>query len=189
MGGLLCRAVKRRLPACGELAAVRRLRLVGEERAAVLVAERHLGAAFGEANRTPLPFAGNAIAVRRIEIGETHLPLPARLDRPDFDGGHGLEFAFGNFVELLATWDAALEHLGIVELGPHHLAARGELNLPVHDPRHGVLRRSRASDIKRRHGTGKALSAWAARALAPWRAAYRRKKAWLCAHRRRGPPR
>src|SRR4029453_18945749 len=74
--------------------------------------------------------------VRRIEIGEPDLALPARLDRPDFDRGDGLEFAVGNFLELLAARDAALEPLGIVEHGPHHLAARGELDLPAHGHRH-----------------------------------------------------
>src|SRR5262249_59109132 len=98
-----------------------RLHVMGETRPAVLVAERPLGAALGKTRRTALPFAGNAIAVRRIKVGETDLALPARLDGPDFDGGDGLEFAFRNFVELLAAWDAALEYLGIVELGPYHL--------------------------------------------------------------------
>src|SRR5262249_38991952 len=137
VGGLLRRAVDQTLAELGELAADLRLHVIGEKRAAVLAADRPLGAAFAKPRRTALPFAGNAIAVRRIKVGETDLALPARLDGADFDGGDGLEFAFRNFVELLAAWDAALEHLGIVELGPYHLAARGELNLPVHGHRHG----------------------------------------------------
>jgi hypothetical protein len=84
---------------------------------------------------TALPFTGNAIAVGRIEIGKPHLAFPARLDRSHFDRGDGLEFAVGNLVELLAAGDAALEYLGIIELGPDHVAAGSELDLPIH--RHG----------------------------------------------------
>src|SRR5215467_897142 len=87
VGGLLRRAVDEALAKLGELAADLRLHVIGEQRAAVLVTERHLGAAFGKAGHPALPFAGNAVAVRRIEVGEADLALPARLDRTDFDRG------------------------------------------------------------------------------------------------------
>src|SRR6266487_4025138 len=136
VGGLLRRAVDETLPELGELAADLRLHVIGEKRAAVVVGERHLGAAFGKAGNAPLPFAGNAIAVRRIEIREADLALPARLDGPDFDGGDGLEFVIRDLVKLLAAGDAAFEHLGVVELGPDHLAVGSELDLPIHRHRH-----------------------------------------------------
>src|SRR5436190_6499633 len=136
VGGLLRRAVDQALAELGELAADLRLHVIGEQRAAVFVAERYLGAAFGEASDAAFPFARDAIAVGRIEIGETDLALPARLDRPDFDRGDGLKLVPGNSVELLAARNAALEHLRVVELGPYHLAARGQLDLPIHGHRH-----------------------------------------------------
>src|SRR5438105_1225761 len=81
IGRLLGRAVDQPLPELGELATDLRFHVVGEKRAAILIRERDLGAAFREAGGAALPFAGNAIAVGRIEIGEPHLALPARLDR------------------------------------------------------------------------------------------------------------
>src|SRR5262249_36851113 len=136
VGRLLGRAVDQALSELGELAAALRLHLVGEERASVLVGERPLGAALGEACDAALAFPRDAVAVGRIEIGEPHLALPARLDRADLDGGNRLKLVIGNLVELLAAGDAALEHLGVVELGPYHLAAGGELDLPTHGHGH-----------------------------------------------------
>src|SRR5262245_2748700 len=136
VGCLLGRTVDQALPELGELAADLRLHVIGKERAAVLVGERHFGAALGEACDTALAFARDAVAVGRIEIGEPHLALPARLDRTDLDGGDGLELVVGNLVELLAAGNAALEHLRVVELGPYHLAAGGELDLPTHGHGH-----------------------------------------------------
>src|SRR5262249_57357937 len=99
--GLLSRAVGEALSELGALAADRRLDVIGEQRAGVVVGERHLGAAFGEAGDAALAFAGDAVAVRRIEVGEPDLAFPARLDRTDLDRGHGLKLGVGNLVELL----------------------------------------------------------------------------------------
>src|SRR5262249_3406957 len=79
VGGLLCGAVAQALSQLGELAADLRLHVVGQKRAAVLVGERYLGSAFGKARDAALPFAGNPVAVGRIEIGQPHLAFPARL--------------------------------------------------------------------------------------------------------------
>src|SRR5262245_36143844 len=158
IGGLLRRAVDEALPELGELAADLRLHVIGEKRTAVLLGERHLGAAFGKAGNAPFPLAGNAIAVRRIEVGEANLALPARLDRSDFDGGDGLEFVIGDLFELLAAGDAAFEDLGVVELGPDHLAVGSELDLPIHRHRHRPSPSFWRPDIKRRQAMGKALS-------------------------------
>src|SRR5262249_50378763 len=138
----------------GELAADLRLHVIGEKRAAILLGERDLGAAFGKAGNAPFAFAGNAIAVGWIEVGETDLALPARLDRPHFDRGDGLEFAVGNLVELLAAGNAALEHLGIIELCPDHVAAGSELDLPIHRHGHPASRSFCRLDIERRRATG-----------------------------------
>src|SRR6266852_5181759 len=77
---LLRRAVDQALAELGELAADLGLDVIGQERAAVLVGERHLGAALGEARDAALAFARDAIAVGWIEVGELDLALPARLD-------------------------------------------------------------------------------------------------------------
>src|SRR5262245_1814769 len=180
IGGLLRRTVDEALPKLGELAADLRLDVIGEKRAAVLVGERHLGAAFGKAGHPALPFAGNAIATRRIEVGEADLALPACLDRSHFDGGDGLEFVIRDLVELLAAGDTALEHLGIIELCPDDLAAGSELHLPIHRHRHRPSPSFLTSSyrfwrphIKRWQAMGKALSprrgvalAWMASGLA-----------------------
>src|SRR5207247_6866542 len=116
-------AVDQALAELGELAADLGFHVVGEKRAAILVGKRHLGSSFGKTRGTALPFTGDAIAVGGIEIGQPDLALPASLHRSDFDGGDRLEFVLRDFVELLRTGDAAPEHLGIVELRPHYLAA------------------------------------------------------------------
>src|SRR6476659_6378832 len=148
VGGLLRRAVDETLAKLGELAADLRLHVIGEKRAAILVGQRHLGAALGKARNTPLAFAGNAIAVGRIEIGEPDLAFPARLDRADLDRGDGLKLVVRSPIELLAARDTALEHLRVVELFPHHLPGCGELHLPIHRHRH----RSSPSSYRSRHG-------------------------------------
>src|SRR3954468_23678806 len=109
VGGLLRRAVDQALTKLRELAADLRLHVIGEKRAAILVGERHLGAALGKARDAPLAFAGDAIAVGRIEIGEPDLAFPARLDRADLDRGSRLKLVVRNLVELLAAGNAALE--------------------------------------------------------------------------------
>src|SRR5208337_1831821 len=132
----LCRAVDEALSELRQLAADLRLHVICEERAAVLVRKRNLGAAFCKPGDAPLPFAGNAIAVGWIEVGEPYLALPARLDRTDLHRGDGLKLVFRNPVELLAARNAAFEHFGIVELRPDHFPAGGKLDLPVHGHRH-----------------------------------------------------
>src|SRR5262249_22463593 len=79
----------------GGLAADLRLHIVGEQRAAVLVGQRHHGAALGEAGDAALALAGNLVAVRRVEVGELHLALPLGLDRTDLGRRNGREFGVG----------------------------------------------------------------------------------------------
>ena len=93
----------------------------------------------------PSPSPEMLVAVRRVEIGELDLALPARLDGPDLDGGDGLELVVGNHVELLAAGDAALQHLGIIELLPHHLALGGKLDRPFMVIAIGILLEPRAN--------------------------------------------
>src|SRR6185437_15493756 len=60
---LLGRAGDQALAELGELAADLRLDVIGEQRAAVLVGERHHGAALGKARNAALAFAGDLVAV------------------------------------------------------------------------------------------------------------------------------
>src|SRR5262249_14614382 len=94
------------------------------------------------------------------------LALPARLDRPDFDGGDGLEFVIRDLFELRAAGDAAFGHLAVAELGRDHLAVGSELHLPIHRHRHRPSPSLRRPDIERRRAVGKALARRRAIALA-----------------------
>src|SRR6185436_15220936 len=97
------------LPELGELAADLRFDDVAQQRAAILIGERDRGAALGKAGDAAFAFAGDAIAVGRIEVGEPHFPLPARLDGADLDGGDCAEFRVGVLVERLAARYAAFQ--------------------------------------------------------------------------------
>src|ERR1700749_1812065 len=88
VGQLLGRAVDQTLAELGQLAADLRLDVVAQKRAAVLVGERHGGAALGEAGYPALALAGDLVAVGRIEIAERNLALEARRHRPDLHLGH-----------------------------------------------------------------------------------------------------
>ena len=75
VGEFLGRAVDQALAELGELAADLRLDIVGQQRAAILLGQRDRRAALGEAGDAALAFAGNLVAVRRIEIGQ-RAPCP-----------------------------------------------------------------------------------------------------------------
>ena len=93
VGGLLGGAVDQALAELGELAADLRLDVIGQQRAAVLVGRATTVAPpLAKPATPPSPSPGDPVAVGRIEVGEPHLALPARLHRADLDGGDGLEF-------------------------------------------------------------------------------------------------
>src|ERR1700754_1789428 len=83
VGQFLGRSVDQALAELGQLAADLRLDIITQERAAVLVGERHGGAALGEAGDAPLAFARDLVAIGRIEITQGDLALEARRHRPD----------------------------------------------------------------------------------------------------------
>src|SRR3974390_3375222 len=153
----LRRAVDQSLSELRQLAADLRLHVIGKKGAAVLVRERDRGAAFCEPRDAPLPFAGNTVAVRRIEIRKPYFPLPARLDWADLHGRDSLELVVRDPVELLTARNAALEHFGIVELGPDDFPGRGKLDLPIHGHRHRLVLPLAGPRIKPRRATRKVL--------------------------------
>src|SRR5690349_9569430 len=70
VGHLLGGAVDQPLAELRELAANLCVDIVGEQRAAILVGELHVGASLGESSDTALSLAHDLVAVRRIEIGQ-----------------------------------------------------------------------------------------------------------------------
>src|SRR5581483_8929911 len=128
----LCRAVDQALAELGQLAANLGFHLIAEQRAAVLVRQLHRGAALGKARDPALALARNLVAVGRVEIAQGHLALETRRDRPDLHFPHRAKAAVLGLLQLLAARDAGLEHLGIVELGPHRLAGSRKLDFPIH---------------------------------------------------------
>src|ERR1700689_5875175 len=83
VGHFLGRPVDQPLAELGELAADLRLDIVGQQGAAVLVRQRHRGAALGEAGDAALAFARYPVAVGRIEIAERDLAFEAGGYWPD----------------------------------------------------------------------------------------------------------
>src|ERR1700761_3026630 len=139
VGQFLGRAVDQALPELGELTADLRLDVVAQKRTAVLVGERHDGAALGETGNPALALAGDLVAVGRIEIAQGDLALEARRHRPDLHLGHRAEAAILGGFQLLAAGDAGLQHCRIVQLGPHRFPLSRKLDLASHSHRHGDL--------------------------------------------------
>ena len=106
----------------GELAADLGLGGVGEQRHAVVVGQRHVGAALGEAGDAALAFAADGVAIGRIEIGQRDVALEGRRDRADLGLDGRRHLGVGELLQLLAAGDALLEHDRIVERGPDLLA-------------------------------------------------------------------
>src|SRR5207302_10859434 len=138
IGQFLGGAVDQTLAELRQLAADLRLDVVGEQRATVLLGELHDRAALGEAGHPALALAGDLVAVRRVEIAERDLALEARRHRADLHFRHRAKTAVVGLLQVLAAGDAGLQHLGIIELGPHGLARRRKLDFAVHCHGHGA---------------------------------------------------
>src|SRR5581483_11910592 len=101
----------------GDLAADIGLHVICELGAAAIgLAQMYFGAALGEARYAALPFAGDRVAVRRIDVGQCHLALEGRLDRTDGDFGSRAKRAVAFLHEFLAPRDAGLEYFMILQL-------------------------------------------------------------------------
>src|SRR5271167_1462959 len=68
IGQFLGRTVDQALSELGELAADLRLDIIAQEGAAILLGQRHRGAALGKARNAAFALAGNPVAVGWIEI-------------------------------------------------------------------------------------------------------------------------
>ena len=109
-----------------ELARDLRIDIVGELRAVAIRLEPHLRAA-RIARHAARARARDRVAVGRIEVGELHLPIEARLHRPDLGRHRGLELGVGDLLEALAAGDGLTQDVGVVERPPDLL--RGALIL------------------------------------------------------------
>src|SRR6185437_2597464 len=143
VGQFLGRTVDQALAELGQLAADLRLDVVTQKRAAVLVGERHGGAALGEACNPALALAGDLVAVRRIEIAQGDLAPEARRHRPDLHLGHRAKTVLVGLLQFLAAGDAGLQNFRIVQLGPHRFTACRKLDLAGHCHCHGDLPETR----------------------------------------------
>src|SRR5882724_5714219 len=132
------RTADQALAELGKLATDLRFDVIGQERAAVLVGERHCRAALGKAGHPALAFARDLVAIRRVQIAQRHPALEAGRHRPDLHLGDGAETVVFGALQLLAAGNTDLEHFRVVQLGPDRLARRRKLDFAVH--RHGHVR-------------------------------------------------
>src|SRR3546814_4170671 len=86
----------------GELAAHRRLDVVTQQGGVAVRLQRHDRSALGEAGRSTGPFAGDAIAVRRVDVAQRDLAREARVHRPDPGADLGGEAAVFGTLAFLA---------------------------------------------------------------------------------------
>src|SRR5262249_54398781 len=120
------------LPKLGKFATDLRLHVVCQQSATVFLGERYGCTAFCKSSDAAITLAGNLVAVGGVEIAQLHPAFKPGLHRTDLCRCDGLKFCVRGLVELLATWNAGLEHIGIVELGPDNVSARRKLDFPCH---------------------------------------------------------
>src|ERR1700721_2962169 len=103
VGQFLGRTVDQPLPELGELATDLSLDIIAQQGAAVLLGQRHRGAALGEAGDDALALAGDSVAVGRIEIAQGDLALEAGRYRADLLFGGGAKAVVLGFFRFLAA--------------------------------------------------------------------------------------
>src|SRR5262249_40100663 len=108
-------AVDEPAPELGDLATDLRVDVVIEPRCSALgIRQPHVGSALGEAGDAALALAGDAVAVRRIDVGEVDLAFETCAHRPDFHLDGGLKLRVGELLEALATGNGGPQRVGIV---------------------------------------------------------------------------
>lgn len=75
-------------------------------------------APLAEAGGAAAAFAGDGIAVGRIDIAQGHLTGELRLDRPHLGDDLRRQFGVGMLLDLLTSGDALFQDFRIVEGGP-----------------------------------------------------------------------
>ena len=102
----LARGVDQPRAELGDLAADLRLHVVGQQGDGAVIGQRHLGAALGEAGDAALALAADAVAVRRIDVGQLHLPVKRAEIGPILHRGGRLHLVVGGLLQALAAGDA-----------------------------------------------------------------------------------
>src|SRR6185437_14003236 len=100
------------------------------------IGQRDIGAALGEAGDATLAFAADAVAVRRVDVGQLDLAVEAGGDRPDLHGRRRLHLVVADLFQAFAARNRGFQHLRIVQRVPHDGARRGNTPLPGHI--HGI---------------------------------------------------
>src|SRR6266545_2067942 len=109
-----------------ELAADARSRGIGQPGSRAFGPERHLRAALAEARRPARSLEGERVGVRRFEIREDELAVEFRLDRAHRGDHDDAILRIGYPLDRLATGDAGLEHLGVVQPAPDFRLRQGD---------------------------------------------------------------
>src|SRR5690606_35220860 len=98
------------------------LRAVLQQCAAVLLGQRHIGAATAEPYGAGLALPGQGIALRRHDILEAEHQVELRPNRADHGRHLSVEFVVPGLLQGFATLDARLQHFGVVQCCPDRLA-------------------------------------------------------------------
>ena len=115
-----------------QLAADLRLDLIGQDRLIAVLAQAHDGAAARITGAASLALAGDAVAVRRVNVRQGYRAgelCGNRSHLQDRECGH---LRVGPLDELLATGNAGAQHVRIVEGSPDLVARRGDALLARH---------------------------------------------------------
>ncbi len=132
IGHLARRAIDQPRTDLRQLAADGGIDAVFQQRPIAIWLKVDLGAAAGKAGGPALAFAGDLVAVGRIEVAERYFAVEAGLHRADAGGHPGHELRIRGFLQFLAAGDALLQDLGIVQGLPHGLARGGNAELACH---------------------------------------------------------
>src|SRR3982075_422112 len=97
-GQLACRPFDQPRPDLGDLTTDLGIDIVVQDGPAAVVAQGDNGAALGETGHAALPFAGDPVAVRRVDVGQRNLAGEAGADRPDTQTNLGLHLRVGRLL-------------------------------------------------------------------------------------------
>jgi hypothetical protein len=75
----------------------------------------HLGLALAKPGRSALTLKADAVAGRRHDVAQADVALELGRNRPDAQGHADVVFVVGRGLDLVATRDAQLEHLWIIQ--------------------------------------------------------------------------
>ena len=107
-----------------QLAADIGIDLIAENRPRAVFTERNPGTALGKTGSAALTFAGNPIALRRIQFAKMHVPFEFCLYRTDLGADLCVELRVGYPFEGFASRYRLLQDVDIVEAAPDLVSGR-----------------------------------------------------------------